>query len=103
MPVQHFGAARVFQQRVAQNLQQIFWDEEKVNAELARYMARAYRDVAGRAAEKKISLKQATYEVEVGCVARAEALRGLWPKAGASSVGSLPEKAVVYFYTCWCV
>ena len=77
MLVQHFGATRVFQQRVVQNLQQIFWDEEKVNAGPERYMARAYRDVAGRAAEKKISLKQAAYEVAVEHVSRAEALRGL--------------------------
>jgi len=60
----------------AQNLQQIFWDEEKVNAELERTMARAYRDVAALAARDKGSLKRAAYQLAVERVARAEALRG---------------------------
>jgi glutamate dehydrogenase (NAD(P)+) len=60
----------------AQNLQQVFWDEEKVNADLQKYMARAYRDVAALAAKEKISLKRAAYQIAVERVARAEALRG---------------------------
>ncbi|MGH9803840.1 MAG: Glu/Leu/Phe/Val family dehydrogenase [Candidatus Acidiferrales bacterium] len=61
----------------AQNLQQVFWEEEKVNAELERYMTKAYREVARLAAEKKLDFKQAAYQVAVERVARAEALRGL--------------------------
>jgi glutamate dehydrogenase (NAD(P)+) len=33
-----------------QNLQKVFWDEEKVNTELYRYLRQAYRDVVHRAA-----------------------------------------------------
>jgi len=61
----------------AQNLQQVFWEEEKVNADLERYMSKAYRAVARVAAEKKLGFKQAAYQVAVERVARAEALRGL--------------------------
>jgi len=60
----------------AQNLQQVFWDEEHVNNELFKYMSRAYRAVADLAAQKKILLKDAAYQVAVERVARAEALRG---------------------------
>jgi len=47
-----------------------------VNADLAKYMSRAYRAVADLAAQKKILLKDAAYQVAVERVARAEALRG---------------------------
>ena len=60
----------------AQNLQQVFWEEERVNADLQKYMSRAYRAVADLAAQKKILLKDAAYQVAVERVARAEALRG---------------------------
>ncbi|MGH9861791.1 MAG: Glu/Leu/Phe/Val family dehydrogenase, partial [Candidatus Acidiferrales bacterium] len=60
----------------AQNLQQMFWDEEKVNTELGRIMSRAYREVAKLASGAKIPLKQAAYQIAVERVARAEALRG---------------------------
>jgi glutamate dehydrogenase (NAD(P)+) len=60
----------------AQNLQQVFWDEDHVNGELSKYMSRAYRAVADLAAQAKISLKDAAYQVAVERVARAETLRG---------------------------
>ncbi len=60
----------------AQNLQQIFWDEDHVNAELRKYMTRAYRNVARLAAEAKIPLKTAAYQIAVERVQRAESLRG---------------------------
>ena len=60
----------------AQNLQQMFWEEEKVNSELYRYMARAYRDIADYSKSDKVTLKQASYEISIARVARAESLRG---------------------------
>ena len=60
----------------AQNLTQIFWDEDHVNGELHKIMARAYREVAKLAAGAKIPLKIAAYQIAVERVARAEALRG---------------------------
>ena len=60
-----------------QNLQQVFWDEKKVNSELSRYITRAYREVAALAAKEKISLRRAAYQIGIERVAHAEALRGI--------------------------
>ncbi|MBI1984463.1 MAG: glutamate dehydrogenase, partial [Acidobacteria bacterium] len=60
----------------AQNLQQIFWEEERVNADLHKTMNRAYRQVAEMAVMSKISLRDAAYTIAVERVARAERLRG---------------------------
>jgi glutamate dehydrogenase (NAD(P)+) len=60
----------------AQNLQQIFWEEERVNAELHKILIRAYRQVADKAGKEKISLRSAAYAIAVDRVARAERMRG---------------------------
>jgi glutamate dehydrogenase (NAD(P)+) len=60
----------------AQNLQQVFWDEDHVNRELEKTMVRAYRNVADRASREKISMRTSAYCVAVEKVARAEKLRG---------------------------
>lgn len=60
----------------AQNLQQIFWEEDHVNAEMRKILARAYRQVADMAAKEKIPLREAAYTIAVDRVARAERLRG---------------------------
>ena len=60
----------------AQNLQQMFWEEKEVNAKLQKYMSRAYRAMADRASQEKVSLKQAAFEIGVERVAHAEQLRG---------------------------
>jgi glutamate dehydrogenase/leucine dehydrogenase len=60
----------------AQNLQQVFWDEDHVNKELEKIMVRAYRAVADRAKKEKLSLRTAAYAVAIERVARAEKLRG---------------------------
>ena len=61
----------------AQNLQQTFWTEQKVNEELYRYVEAAYRQVASLASAEKIAFKRAAYQLAVEHVARAERLRGL--------------------------
>ncbi len=60
----------------AQNLQQIFWDEERVNADMHIILTRAYRQLADMAAKEKISFRAAAYTIAVDRVARAERLRG---------------------------
>jgi glutamate dehydrogenase/leucine dehydrogenase len=60
-----------------QNLQQEFWEEARVNAELDRYITVAYNDVAGLASEAKIPFKVAAYQLAVKRVAHAEELRGV--------------------------
>lgn len=59
-----------------QNLQQYYWEEDRVNSELYRYISRAYRDVANLARGSKIPFKRAAYQISVERVARAEQLRG---------------------------
>ncbi len=60
----------------AQNLQQIFWEEDRVNAEMHKILTRAYRQVADMAAKEKITFRTAAYTIAVERVARAERLRG---------------------------
>ena len=60
----------------AQNLQQVFWDEDRVNQDMHKILTRAYRQVADMAAREKISLRSAAYTIAVERVARAERLRG---------------------------
>jgi glutamate dehydrogenase (NAD(P)+) len=60
----------------AQNLQQVSWDEERINRDLEQIMVKAYQDVAARAKKEKISLRTAAYCIAVERVARVEKLRG---------------------------
>ena len=60
-----------------QNLQQDLWSEERVNAELDRYISRAYQDVEDLASKAKIPFKVAAYQIALKRVAHAEELRGL--------------------------
>jgi len=59
-----------------QNIQQFRWDEEQVNSQLRKIMAKAYRDVATVAREEKIGLREAAFAIGVRRVARAARLRG---------------------------
>jgi glutamate dehydrogenase (NAD(P)+) len=60
----------------SQNLQQSFWDEKQVNAELEKVMTRAFKTVNERSIKEGISLRDAAYRVGIERVARAEKLRG---------------------------
>ncbi len=60
----------------AQNLQQVFWEEDHVNRELEKVMTRAYKTVAQRAKADNLSLRTAAYCVAIERVARSEKLRG---------------------------
>ncbi|MBI3933222.1 MAG: glutamate dehydrogenase [Acidobacteria bacterium] len=59
-----------------QNLQQHFWEEDKVNAEMQRILVKAFRNVMDRAKSEKISFRTSAYCIAVERVARAEKLRG---------------------------
>ncbi len=59
-----------------QNIQQFDWSEERVNEELFSRMIAAYRNVAGRAKEAGLSMRQAAFDIGVERVARAVQLRG---------------------------
>ena len=59
-----------------QNIQQFRWDEARVNEELAKTMARAWKEVHARSTVDGASLRLAAYAIAVERVARAEELRG---------------------------
>lgn len=59
-----------------QNLQQLFWDEARVNAEMERILVSAFRNVVDRGRSDKSSFRAAAYCIAIERVARAERLRG---------------------------
>ena len=62
-----------------QDLQEDFWDEEKVNERLKRKMTKAFRETLEKAKKHKIHMRRAAYVVAVGRVAEATQLRGVYP------------------------
>jgi glutamate dehydrogenase (NAD(P)+) len=59
-----------------QNIQQFRWDEERVNEELRKTMARAWKNVHGRATVDGIPLRLAAFAIAVEKVDEADRLRG---------------------------
>jgi glutamate dehydrogenase (NAD(P)+) len=59
-----------------QNLQQLRWDLEQVNAGLEKKMVAAYREVLTLAKERSVSMRTAAYAIALRRVADAEDLRG---------------------------
>jgi len=62
-----------------QALSGLYWDEEKVNAELERKMVRAFKEVWEVAKKKKISLRCAAYVVAIEKIAEVYHYRGIFP------------------------
>ncbi|MGV3724868.1 MAG: Glu/Leu/Phe/Val dehydrogenase dimerization domain-containing protein [Actinomycetota bacterium] len=60
-----------------QNLQEYYWDEERVNSELRVRMRKAYQDVIHMAKEQDCDLRTAAFALALSRVARATELRGL--------------------------
>jgi len=60
-----------------QNIQQFTWDEERVNAELAKVMARATTQVWELAKQRSVSMRTAAFMIAIERVAEAERLRGI--------------------------
>jgi len=61
----------------AQNIQQFSWEEDKINAELARHMREAYATLARIVRERKVSFRTAAFIMAIGRVGRATVLRGV--------------------------
>jgi glutamate dehydrogenase (NAD(P)+) len=59
-----------------QNLQQLRWELEQVNAGLERKMVAAYKDVFSLAKERGVPLRIAAYAIALRRVAEAEEMRG---------------------------
>ena len=62
-----------------QDLQELFWDEESVNARLGKVMGKAFEDVYRTAAIYDVSLRTGAYILAVDRVAAATKARGIWP------------------------
>src|SRR5579864_8425739 len=62
-----------------QDLQEDFWDEDKVNDRLKRKMVRAFGDTLDRAKKHKVHMRRGAYVLAVGRVAEATQLRGVYP------------------------
>ncbi len=59
-----------------QNLQEFRWEEERVHQELKKIIMRAYEEVRERASSKRITYREAAFEIGVQRVAHAVDLRG---------------------------
>jgi glutamate dehydrogenase (NAD(P)+) len=62
-----------------QDLQEDFWEEDKVNDRLKRKMTKAFRDTLEKAKKHNVHMRRASYVVAVGRVAEATQLRGVYP------------------------
>ena len=62
-----------------QDLAQFMWDEERVNSELQKQMAKAYKRVRAKAEEHGVPMRTAALIIGVEKVAREKAMRGLYP------------------------
>ena len=62
-----------------QNLQELLWSEEEVADRLQKIMRRAFGEVLDISQKKKVDMRIAAYILGVERVARAMALRGIYP------------------------
>ncbi|NJO84664.1 MAG: glutamate dehydrogenase, partial [Blastochloris sp.] len=62
-----------------QGLQEFFWTEREVNAQLERIMVRAFENVLQTAHAHKVHMRTAAYLLAVDRVARATTTRGIYP------------------------
>jgi glutamate dehydrogenase (NAD(P)+) len=60
-----------------QNMQQLTWDESRVNAELEKTMREGYERVTGISKSRKLPLRTAAYILAIGRVGKATVLRGI--------------------------
>ncbi len=60
-----------------QNIQQFYWDEDKVEAELRRVMRKAWADLRAAARQYACPLRTAAFAMAMSRVLRATALRGV--------------------------
>ena len=60
-----------------QNVQVFRWEEDRVNTELRRVMARAWRELASAAKSHQCSLRSAAFGLAINRVASATDLRGI--------------------------
>jgi glutamate dehydrogenase/leucine dehydrogenase len=62
-----------------QNLEAFMWEEDEINAQLAKIMGKAFEEVWRVSREKEVSLRMAAYMVALSRVVKAKKLRGVFP------------------------
>ncbi len=62
-----------------QGLQEFFWTEREVNAQLERIMVGAFKNVLQIAQERRVHMRTAAYLLAVNRVAQATTTRGIYP------------------------
>jgi len=62
-----------------QGLQEFFWSEREVNAQLERVMVGAFQSVLRLAQERRVHMRTAAYLLAVDRVARSTVTRGIYP------------------------
>jgi len=62
-----------------QDLQALFWEAPEVNARLEQIMSRAYAQVRDVSRERRLTLREAAYQIAVERVAAATKVRGIFP------------------------
>ncbi len=62
-----------------QSMQSFFWDEADVNDKLQRRMTNAFEEVMSISQHEKVDMRTAAYMLAIGRIARAMALRGIYP------------------------
>jgi glutamate dehydrogenase (NAD(P)+) len=62
-----------------QGLQEFFWSEREVNAQLDRVMTNAFQNVLRMAQDRRVHMRTAAYLLAVDRVARATITRGIYP------------------------
>lgn len=63
-------------QHIVQNIQGFMWEEARVNAELHKYMIKAYANIKDICKQQNCNLRMGAFSLGVGRVARATLLRG---------------------------
>jgi len=62
-----------------QDLQEFFWEEAEINQRLRHIISRAFREVQQMSQERHVTMRSAAHMVAVDRVARATAVRGIYP------------------------
>jgi glutamate dehydrogenase (NAD(P)+) len=62
-----------------QGLQEFFWSEREVNAQLERVMVGAFENVLRTAQARRVHMRTAAYLIAVDRVAQATTTRGIYP------------------------
>lgn len=62
-----------------QNIQEYFWPEKRISAELHRILSDSFRRVLERSKREKVSMKMAAYCLAVDRVVQATTDRGIYP------------------------